>query len=48
MEIGSLLLVISLLMDFLVLPPEKMVIATIFIVPITLFWFITNKKNSFH
>ncbi|MGM0149235.1 hypothetical protein IGJ77_003040 [Enterococcus sp. AZ147] len=48
MEIERLFLVISLLMDFLSLPPEKMVITTILMGIVTLYWIYTDKKNSFN
>lgn len=48
MEIERLFSVITLLMNFLSLPPEKMVITTILMGIVTLYWIYTNKKNSFH
>ncbi|RBT38318.1 hypothetical protein EA74_02848 [Enterococcus hirae] len=48
MEKETLCYVINLLMSFLSLPSDKMVIAIISIVAITIYWNYSNKKNSFH
>lgn len=47
MEKERLFSVITLLMNFLSLPPEKMVITTILMGIVTLYWIYTNKKTHY-